>query len=159
MEKRCWITWFMRKTNKTPRQGVCTTYVGHRLLPGLPEEWRHQVPPCSDLRSPGKISGPGEPPRSKWEFSQKRRERERTTRGKPVFPGTGLFLYFPGPLLYFKPYIEINGKYSHVGWAVLTLIETTLSFCILSDIQSSQVIYIIFWPRGPLTFYDPSDDD
>ena len=36
-------------------------------------------------------------------------EREReSTRGKPVFPGTGLFLYFPGPLLYFELYIEIN---------------------------------------------------
>ena len=44
---------------------------------------------------------------------------------------------------------------SHTGSAVLTLIETTLSFCIPSNIQSSQVIYIIFWPRGLLTFYDP----
>ena len=155
MEKRGWITWFTRKTNKTLRQGVCTAYVGHGRLPGLLKEWRHKVPPRSDLRSPGKISRPSKPPRSRWEFSQKRRDWEKMTQGKPVFPGTGLFLYFPGPLLYFKSYIEINGKYSHVGWAVLTLIETTLSFCILSDIQSSQVIYIIFWPRGLLTFYDP----
>ena len=44
---------------------------------------------------------------------------------------------------------------SHTGSAILTLIETMLSFCIPSDIQSSQVIYIIFWPRGLLTFYDP----
>ena len=33
--------------------------------------------------------------------SARKGERERTTGGKPVFPGTGLFLYFPGPLLYF----------------------------------------------------------
>ena len=111
MEKRCWITWFMRKTNKTLRQGVCTTYIGHRCLPSLPEEQRHKVPPGSDLRSPGKISRLSEPPHSRWEFSQKRREQEKMTRGKPVFPGTGLFLYFPGSLLYFKSYIEINGKY------------------------------------------------
>ena len=111
VEKRGWITWFMRRTNKTLRQGVCTTYIGHRYLPGLPEEWRHKVPPRSDLRSPGKISRPSKPPRSRWEFSQKRRDWEKMTQGKPVFLGTALFLYFPGPLLYFKSYIEINGKY------------------------------------------------
>ena len=75
-------------------------------------------------------------------------ERKNDMR-RPVFPGTDPFLYFPGSLLYFELYIEISGKYSHVGSAVLTLIETTLFFCIPSDIQSSQVIYIIFWPGGP----------
>ena len=91
MEKRDWISWFTWRTNKTPRQGICTTYVGHRHFPSLPKEWGHKVPPPprSDLRSPEKISRLGEPPRSRWEFSQKRREREKTTRGKPVFPGTG----------------------------------------------------------------------
>ena len=55
-------------------------------------------------------------------------------------------LYFPGLLLYLRLYTEINGKYR-----VMTLSETTLSFCIPSDMQSSQVIYIIiFWPRGLL---------
>ena len=111
VEKRGRITWFTWKTNKTPRQGVFTVYIRHRRLPGLLEEWRHKVPPRSDLRSPGKIRRLGEFPRSRWEFSQKRREREKMTRGKPVFSGTGLFLYFPRPLLYFKSYIEINGKY------------------------------------------------
>ena len=160
MEKRGWITWFMRRTNKTLRQGVCTAYIGHRRLPSLPEEQRHKVTSRSDLRSPGKISRLGEPPCSTWEFSQKRREWEKTTRGKPVFSGPGPFLYFPGPLLYFELYIEINGKYK-VTWGQQSwpLIETMLSFFIPSNIQSSQVIYIIFWPRGLLTFYDPSDDD
>ena len=69
-----------------------------------------QRPPQSDLRNPGKISRLGEPPCSRWEFSQKRREREKTTQGKPVFPETGPFLYFPGLLLYFELYIEINTK-------------------------------------------------
>ena len=110
MEKRGWITWFTRKTNKTLRQGVCTTYIGHRHLPSLPEEQRHKVSSRSDLRSPGKISRPGKPPRSRWEFSQKRRVRKNDT-GKSVLPVTGPFLYFPGLLLYFKSYIEINGKY------------------------------------------------
>ena len=32
-------------------------------------------PPRSDLKSPGKISGLDEPPRPRWKFSQKMRER------------------------------------------------------------------------------------
>ena len=39
-------------------------------------------PPWSDLRSPGKISRLDEPPRYRWEFSQK--VRERTTWGDQV---------------------------------------------------------------------------
>ena len=31
-----------------------------------------------------------------------------TTWGKPVFPGTGLFLYFSGLLIYFLLYIGMN---------------------------------------------------
>ena len=42
----------------------------------------------------GQVSRHGEPPCSRWEFSQKRREREKTTGGKPVFPGTGPFFIF-----------------------------------------------------------------
>ena len=52
---------------------------------------------------------------------EKKRTRKDHT-GKPVFPGTGPFLYFPGPLLYFKLYIEINVRNSHAGSAALTLI-------------------------------------
>ena len=37
-------------------------------------------------------------------------ERKNDMR-KPVILGTDPFLYFPGPLLYFELYIEINGKY------------------------------------------------
>ena len=155
MEKRGLITLFTWRTNKTLRQGVCTTYVGHRHLPGLPKEWRHKVPLPSDLRSPGKISRFGEPPRSRWEFSQKR-EREKTTRGKPVFPGTGpVSLFSRAAFILLVIHRDKWKIQSHVGSAVLTLIETMLSFCIPSNIQSSQVIYIIFWPRGLLTFYDP----
>ena len=42
--------------------------------------------------------------------ARKEENEKRPIEGKPVFPGTGLFLYFPGSLLYFKSYIEINGK-------------------------------------------------
>ena len=90
----------MWKTNKTPSQGVCTTYIGHRRLPGLPKERRHKVPLRSHLRSPGKLVGLVSLHAPDGNSARKG-ERERTTGGKPVFPGTGLFLYFPGPLLYF----------------------------------------------------------
>ena len=110
VEKRGWISWFTWRTNKTLRQGICTTYVGHRHLPGLLKEWRHKVLPRSDLRSPGKISRLSEPPHSRWELAWKG-EKEKKTWGKPVFPGTGPSLYFSGKLLYFKLYVEINGKY------------------------------------------------
>ena len=58
----------------------------------------------------------------------------------------------------FIPWVVHRGEWkmqSHAGSAVLTLIETRLSFCILFHIQKSYVIYIIFWRRGLLTFYDP----
>ena len=42
---------------------------------------------------------------------------------------------------------------SYAGAAVLTLIETRLSFLhTLPVYKRSQVVYIIFWPRGLLTF-------
>ena len=47
----------MRRTNKTPRQGVCTTYVGHRHLPGLPKERRHKGLPDQILEALAKLVG------------------------------------------------------------------------------------------------------
>ena len=44
---------------------------------------------------------------------------------------------------------------SHAGLTVLTLIETRLSICRPFHMQKFYVIYIIFWPGGLLTFYDP----
>ena len=49
-------------------------------------------PPQSDLRSPGRISRLGEYPCSRWEFSQK--GKERTTRGNQSFQKLIRFLYF-----------------------------------------------------------------
>ena len=40
--------------------------------------------------------------------ARKEENEKRPHGGKPVFLGTGPFLYFPGPLLYFYLYIEIN---------------------------------------------------
>ena len=84
----------MWDTNKASRQEACTTYVGHRCpleyqrVPhlGLPLAWI--------LKSQGKISRLGEHPHSRWEFSQKIGEQERTTRGNQSFQKQIQFLYF-----------------------------------------------------------------
>ena len=62
----------------------------------------------SDLRSPGIISRLGRHPCSRWEFSQKM--RERTTWGDQSFQELIHFLYFLGLLIYFLLYIEIEYK-------------------------------------------------
>ena len=56
---------------------------------------------------------------------------------------------FQNQLIYPKLYIK---KQSYAGAAVLTLIETRLSFFAYPPVyKRSQVVYIIFWPRGFLT--------
>ena len=47
----------MQRTNKTLRQGVCTTYIGHRHLPVLPKERRHKGLPGQILEAPAKLVG------------------------------------------------------------------------------------------------------
>ena len=50
------------------------------------------------------------------------------------------------PQVVHKEIMEYAENYA--GAAVLTLIETRLSFCIPSRIQKVSGGYIIFWPRG-----------
>ena len=50
--------------------------------------------------------------------------------------------YFPGKLIYLELYIENNGRRIVMQGQQ-------------SDIQRSWVIYIIFWPGGLVTSYDP----
>ena len=71
-----------------------------------PEGEEAPRPPRSDLRSPGKISRLGEYPHSRWEFSQK--GKERTTWGNQSFQKLIRFLYFSGLLIYFLLYIGMN---------------------------------------------------
>ena len=47
----------MQRTNKTLRQGVCTTYVGHMCLPVLPKERRHKGLPSQILETLAKLVG------------------------------------------------------------------------------------------------------
>ena len=98
MEKRGWITWFTWNTNHHLRRPQASFH--------SPEGEETLRPPQSDLRSLGKISRLGEYPRSRWEFSQK--GKERTTRGKQSFQKLIRFLYFLGLLIYLLLHIGMN---------------------------------------------------
>ena len=111
MEKRGWVAWFMRETNKTSRQEVCTTYVGRRCSPKGEETLR---PPRSDLRSPGMISKHGGF-RAPDGDSARVRERHGETS---ISRNWSQFFIFHGLLLY----AEMLCK-SHAGSAVLTFIK------------------------------------
>ena len=111
-EKGGWITWFTWVTNKIPRQGICTIYVG----PPVPLEYR-KVPLLGLLLAwawkPGQISRFGGHPRSRWEFSQKNGEQKRTTWGNQSFWKLIRFLYFWVCLYTFR--YTLGWIHSHVG--------------------------------------------
>ena len=148
-ERGC-IPLFTQKANKTPRQGVCTVYVGPQAAacPTL-------ISLLHESQKPRQISRRGEPLCSRWEFSLKRRIRKEDMGGAR-FPRNWSLLYFPGKL--FILLVVHRDQWiiqSYAASAALILIETRLSLCIPSCIHKSQVIYIIFWPEGQLTFYGP----
>ena len=103
-----------------------------------------------DLRSPGKISRLDELPRLRGKI-QPEGER-KNNMGRPNFgeqkKGRTLFSKV---VLYLKLCIEDNGGRGGVmqGQQFLVLIEARLSNLSYAKVQ---VIYIIFWPRGLLTF-------
>ena len=57
MEKRGWVAWFTRETNKTSRQEACTTYVGRRHPSILPKERRYWGLPSQILEAQAKLVG------------------------------------------------------------------------------------------------------
>ena len=77
--------------------------------------------------------------------------------GRPSFSEQGPHFYFPKQFLYLKLCIEDNGGggQSHARSAVLDPYQSQAFFLQTYHMQKLQVIYIIFWPGGLLTFYDP----
>ena len=97
----------MWDTNKIPRQGICTTYVG----PPVPlEYWK--VPLLGLLLvwawKLGQVSRHGEHPRYRWEFSQKNGKQERTTWGNQSFWELIPISLFFSLLIYLLLYIGMN---------------------------------------------------
>ena len=112
MEKRGWVAWFTRETNKTSRQEVCTVSFSFRS----PEGEETLRPPQLDLRSPGKISKLGG---FRTPDGDSTRVRERERHGETsISRNWSQFFIFHGLLLY----TEMVCK-SHMGSAVLTFIK------------------------------------
>ena len=91
VEKRGWVAWFTRKTNKTSSQEVCTTYIGRRRPSILPKERRHWGLPCQILEAQAKLvslAGLHAP-----DGTQPEVERKNDVK-RPVFWGTDPIFYF-----------------------------------------------------------------
>ena len=115
MEKRGWVAWFTRETNKTSRQEACTTYVGHRRPSILPKERRHWGLPGRILGAQAKLvslvgSTLQMETQPEWE-----RERHGETS---ISRNWSQFFIFQSLFLY----TEMLYK-SHMGTAVLTFIK------------------------------------
>ena len=112
MEKKRLNKWFTWKSNHHLRR----PQVSFRS----PEGEEALRPPQFDLRSPGKISRVGEYPRTRWEFSQK--GKERMTQGNQSFQKLIQFLYFSGLFIYLFV-IHRDEHRVTLGSADLTLVK------------------------------------
>ena len=144
VEKRGWVAWFMRKTNKTSSQGVCTTYVGCRCPSVLPWERRHCGLPSRILEAQAKLVSLAGLCALE---TQPEVERENDMR-RPVFWGTDPIFNFSRVCFY------TQRCYTKVMWGQQSwlLLKSGVSY---RCIQRSLGCYIIFWPGGLLTIYDP----
>ena len=145
-----WFTWEINKVRDT-KLALTTEAAGILLNSG-------RCPTLGTFSSgsqkPRQISGRRGPPHSKlfWhegrtEEKRRKRKQERMTWGDQASMSKGL--------LYHKLYIEDNrGCEIMQSQQSLILIKTRVSFLQIYRIQMVQVIYIIFWPEGLLTFYD-----
>ena len=136
----------MWDTNKIPRQGICAIYVG----PPVPLEYQKVLflgLLFTWAWKPGQVSGHGEHPCSRWEFSQKNGEQERTTWGNQSF--WKLIPISLSLLIYLLLHLRMNteSRRGHQSWP--------LSKSGALHKKRSYGFYIIFWPWGLLTFYDP----
>ena len=140
----------MRETNKTSRQEVCTTYGGRRRPSVLPWERRHWGLPGRILEAQGEISKLGGPLRSRWELSQRLRERQRLGETS-LSRNWSQFFIFQGLFLY----TEMLYK-SHVGSAELTFIKVRCFIQMYTEVLG--VLHHLL-ARGPADNLWPSPCD
>ena len=133
VEKRGWVAWFTRETNKTSRQEACTTYVGHRRPSLLPKEGRHWGLPGRILEAQAKLvslvglCGPDGNPARGW---------EKEWHGETKLQWARPIALFSTGLLYPKLHIEDNrGCEIMQSQQSLILIETRVSFLQTYHIQ------------------------
>ena len=115
MEKRGWVAWFTRGTNKTSRQEACSTYVGRRRPSILPKERRHWRLPGRMLEAQAQVvSLVGSTLQMETQP-----EWERAWHGETsILRNWSQFFIFQSLFLY----TEMLCK-SHAGSAVLTFIK------------------------------------
>ena len=159
MEKRGWVAWFTRETNKTSRQEACTTYVGRRRPSVLLKERRHWGLPGRILEAQAKLVslvGSALQMETQPEF-----EREKDM-GRPVFRGTD-----PNSLFSRVLYTEMLYK-SHAGTAVLTFIKVRCFTQMYTEVLGVlhhllargacwQFMTLFLWQRSVNTYFSRSD--
>ena len=145
VEKRGWVAWFMRKTNKTSRQEVCTTYVGRRHPSVLPKERRHWGLPSRILEAQAKLvslAGSALQMETQPEFERKNDMR------RPVFRGTDPIFYFSRVCFYtLRCYTKVT--WGQQSWLLLKSGASYKVYRGLRGVTSSS------GQGGLLTIYDP----
>ena len=140
-----WVAWFTRETNKTSRQEVCTTYVGHRPPSVLPKERRHWGLPGRILEAQAKLvslAGSALQMETQPEFEIKNDMR------RPVFWGTDPLLYFPGSVFIHWDVIQKSCGVSSPDFYQSQVLHTNV-YRGLRGVTSSS------GQGGLLTIYDP----
>jgi len=157
VEKRGWVAWFMRETNKTSRQEACTTYVGRRHPSVLPKERRHWGLSGQILEAQAKLvslAGSTLQMETQPEF-----ERERDM-GRPVFQATDPNSLFSRVCFYtLRCYTKVTrGQQS---WLLLKYTDVYRG---LRGVTSSsgqgacwQFMTLSLWQRSVTTYFSRGD--
>jgi len=148
VEKRGWVAWFMRETNKTSRQEACTTYVGRRCPSILPKERKHWGLPGRILEAQAKLVSLAGSALQMETQPQFERERHGETS---ILRNWSQFFIFQGLFLY----TEMLYK-SHAGSAVLTFIKVR---CFIQMYTEVLGVLHHFLARGPDDSLWPSPCD
>ena len=124
---------------------------------------RHRVPSGLGLRSLGKkvnsesLCAPrSQPKKKKKKKGERERERERKTQRPELWRnGIRSFIFKRGFYTLSYTFLEMKDAESAQYYISLTFIGTTMFSAYLFIYKGLCIMYIIFWPGGLLTFYDP----
>ena len=143
MEKRGWVAWFTRGTNKTSRQEACTTYVGRRRPSILPKERRHWGLPGRILEAQAKlVSLVGSALQME---TQPEWERERETWGDQYFEKLIPILYFP-----WSTFIHWDVMQKSRGVSSLTFIKVRCFIQMYTEVLGVLQHFLAGWPADNL---------
>ena len=148
MEKRGWVAWFSRETNKTSRQEVCTTYVGRGHPSVLLKERRHWGQPVRILEAQTKLVslvGSALQMETQPEFERERHGETSLSRN------WSQFFIFHSLLLYTEMLCKC-----HAGPAVLTFIKVRCFIQMYTEVLG--VLHHLL-ARGPADNLWPSPCD